>query len=470
MPISGGLKAASFSIVLTAAILFDGCASSSEIGDASSLCFYYYAITRWNLPEFDARIFQTPDTAGQRLDVYLGLRESRLKYEKIGDAYRASYTANVRVFHKDAPERMKEVQRVVWKQSYPSSTDSSYDVFLLSFGVDPGEHSIEITATDGLSGREAVHKYEEIVPDIAGQDVSMSDILLLARMDMSEQGRKITPFVLSNAGLLSDTLKFFTVFRAKKASAYTVLFTVYRLTNRERLPAVLGGMVYSSRGGNFDPCRMGVDTLQVYSHPVSAELDSGFTFVFGGVPKPVRGNYLLKVSLLKGRQVGLSSVLPFRIRGRYFPEVTADKVEMVNSLNYIASERELEEITKFSGDSAIKANLLKFWSEYGGFKKMNEYYHRVSQANRLFSTCVDGWRTPMGMFYVICGPPDYVECRGAYSERWVYTQASTNKFIQVDFKLVRDAENPEERYYGVENVSSNLDFWSYYVSRWRTPY
>lgn len=470
MPISNGLKAASISVVFTAVLLFEGCSSSSQTGSYSGLCFYYYAVARTSLPEFDTDIFRTPDSAGQRLDIYLGLRESRLKYEKIGNAYRATYTTAVRITRKDEPEVRREVQRVVWKPHYPTSTDSSYDAFLLSFRAYPGRYSVEITLTDDVGGTKAVHRYEKTVPSISDMELSMSDILLLAKFDTVGRGRKITPFILSNAGLLPDTLKFFTVLLARMSSRDTVLFNVSKLESHERLPSEFGGMVFSARGANYDPCRTGIDTIPVYSYSVPVELDSGYTYVFGGVPKPAYGNYLLKVSVLNGRRVSASAVLPFHIKWRYFPDITEDLSQMVSSLRYIASKSELERITKVRTDSSIKASLLKFWADYGGNTKMADYYHRVSQANELFSTCIDGWRTPMGMFFIICGPPDYVECRGVYSERWVYMQASTNRFVQVDFRLVRDTKNPADRYYGVENLYSNLDFWSYYVARWRTTY
>lgn len=469
MPISNGFRATSFSIALSAVLMLEGCGSSSETGSYSGLCYYYYATARESLPEFDTDFFQTPDSTGQRLDVYFSLRVSRLKFERIGNSYRASYTVNVRIDREGEPGRVKDVQRVVWKPSYPSSSDSAYDAFLLSFDASPGEYSITVSVTDDLSGLKAERHYEKRIPLIAGKDVAMSDILLLARFDTVGQGRKITPFILRNAGLLSDTLKFFAVLLARTPLRDTVYFDVYGLRNRERVPSGFGPM-FSSRSASYDPCAQGIDTVRVFGYSIPVALDSGFSYVFGAVPKPPSGNYLLTASLVSREKKIAYSVLPFRVRGRYFPDVTGDLPGLVSSLRYIASPAELQKITDVKTDSSLKANLLNFWARYGGYTKMAEYYQRVSQANRLFSTCVDGWRTPMGMFYIVCGPPDYVECRGAYSERWMYIRESTNDRVVADFRLVSKTTNPDDRYYGLENLYSNLDFWSYYVSRWRTPF
>ncbi len=470
MLISNVFKATSISAVVAAILVFEGCGSGGEMSSYSNVCFYYYVTTKSSLPEFDSELFQSADSAGQRLDVYVSVKESRLKYEKVGNAYRATYTTNVRLRKDDAPAISREMQRVVWKPAYPTSSDSSYDAFLVSFRVTPGDYSTEMSVTDGVSGEKAMRKERKEIPDLSGKDIYLSDILLLARYGTLGEGRKITPFILSNAGLLPDTLKFFTVLYSKGPSRDSVFFNVYQLESHERLPSGFGGSILSSRSVTFDPCRSSVDTLPVYSYPIPAEVRSGFTFIFGGVPKPHSGNYLLEVVSQDRDGNRSSSVLPFRIRGRYFPDVTDDLPQMVNSLRYIASSGELTKISAVKTDSAVKVNLLKFWDQYGGHAKMAEYYRRVSEANRLFSTCLDGWRTPMGMFYVVCGPPDYVECRGAYSERWTYLQPSTNDRVVVEYRLTRDTENPGERYYGVENLYASLDFWSYYVSRWRTPY
>jgi len=123
----------------------------------------------------------------------------------------------------------------------------------------------------------------------------MSDILLLARYDTLVQGRRITPFILSNAGLLSDTLSFFTVISSQRPSRDSIFFNVLKLEGKERIPSSYGRSSLSGIGPSFDPCRMGVDTILVYSYPINVVLARGFSYIFGGVPKPLPGNYLLEV-------------------------------------------------------------------------------------------------------------------------------------------------------------------------------
>ncbi len=470
MPTSNAFRATSFSLALVAALTFDGCAASDETSSYSNSCYYFYVTTRSSWPEFDTDLYYTADSSGQRLDVYISLKESRLKYERTGNTYRAGYTASVRLEREDESPLVKEVQRAIRKPLYPTVSDSSYDAFVLSFRVAPGEYAVEVTVTDEASGQKASREFDKTIPDISKRPFSMSDILLLARFDTLAQGRRITPFILSNAGLLSDTISFFTVLSSQAPSIDSIFFNVLKLEGKERLPSSYARSSISGIGPSFDPCRMGVDTFLVYSCPIRVVLGRGFSYIFGGVPKAPPGNYLLEVLAKDTRGNLASTLLPFRIRGRYFPDITEDLPDMVSSLSYIASRSEMRRIVEVETDSAVKANLLKFWSDNGGYSKMAEYYKRVSQANRFFSTCLDGWKTPMGMMYIICGPPDYVECHGSYSERWMYIKTSTEDRIVVDFRLTRSTKSRTDRYYTIEGLYSSLDFWSYYVSRWRTQH
>ena len=39
----------------------------------------------------------------------------------------------------------------------------------------------------------------------------------------------------------------------------------------------------------------------------------------------------------------------------------------------------------------------------------NEYYRRISFSNEKFKTYMEGWKTDMGMVYILLGPPNNVE-------------------------------------------------------------
>ncbi|MCL5267138.1 MAG: GWxTD domain-containing protein [Bacteroidetes bacterium] len=469
MPISNALRATSFSLSLAVGLVLEGCGASGQSENYSYQCFYDYAMSRSGLPEFETVLFYSPDTSGQRLVVYISVRESRLKFEREGGVYRASYSAVVRLLRKDGQPVFKETNRTIVRSTYLGSNDNSYDAFFLPFDVESGEYTAEISVTDEASKQKSTRTYQKNVPPISTDVLALSDILLLARHDRYDQATKITPFILTNAGLLPDTMSLFTAAVTRTASVDSIFFSLYRLRgNSERLPNA-GWQLHMNRPIPFDPCGERKDTTLVYSYWTIAKVDRGHSFIFGRVPRPPVGNYLLRVLAKDDRNDTAVSFLRFSVYNRDFPEVSDDIREMVNSLNYIASSRELKEIVRVRTDSAVKVNLLNFWKEHGGYYKMVQYYQRVSQANRLFTNCIEGWRTPMGLFYIVCGVPDNVQCR-AWNEWWTYTESSVQGLMVVTFKLVNDSADPENRVYGLESVYSNADLWNYYVNRWRISF
>ncbi len=469
MPISNVSKATSFSLALAASLVLDGCGASSLSEKYSYQCFYDYVTSKSSRPEFDARLFYSPDSSGARLDVYVSVKESRLKFERDSGNFRASYSAVVRVFQNDRTSIVKEADRSIVRAAYMESNDISYDAVLLPFKVDNGEYSVEISVTDNGTKQRSTLTREKTIPDISGQPLALSDILLLARYDRLDRSRKITPFIPSNAGLLSDTVKMFAAVMSRNVSEDSIFISLYRLAGRsDHLPSYPSGF-YVNQPVPYDPCDEHKDTILVFSYWKTAVLDQGYSFIFGSVPKPPAGNYLLKMLVKDQMDDTAMSIMRFKVYGRQFPNVSNDLHAMVNSLNYIASGREMRAIVRVRTDSAIKANLLNFWKDHGGFHKMAQYYHRVAQANRLFTGCIEGWKTPMGMFYIVCGPPDYVECR-TWNEQWAYTKSSSQGTMIVLFKLANDEVNIDDRIYGIESMYSRTDLWSYYVNQWRTSF
>jgi len=97
-------------------------------------------------------------------------------------------------------------------------------------------------------------------------------------------------------------------------------------------------------------------------------------------------------------------------RKQYFENID----DAIDQLRYIAEKGELKEITKLSGYQRLQA-FYKFWDKKDPTpdtpenEYMAEYYRRVQFANKKFSNHKDGWKTEMGMVFIMLGPPDYID-------------------------------------------------------------
>jgi GWxTD domain-containing protein len=134
--------------------------------------------------------------------------------------------------------------------------------------------------------------------------------------------------------------------------------------------------------------------------------------------------------------------------------------EITFVMRYILREEEYDSISIGEGEERNK-RINQFWESRGGFDKRKEFEQRIVEANLLFTECATGSETPMGIVYIICGTPDYVECRGGIMETWYYN------FGERSFPIQFRRENENIAYYTLLPFSVNDSLWQYYIDRWR---
>ena len=127
----------------------------------------------------------------------------------------------------------------------------------------------------------------------------------------------------------------------------------------------------------------------------------------------------------------------FRFKGD-FPSVTTPE-QMIEATRYLTSKKEFEEI---NNSASRKAAVDKFWLDIGGNQErtrllIKKYYSRIQEANRLFSSYTEGWRTDRGMMYIIMGPPNFVY-KNSTSENWIYGQPNNAMSLNLFFPKVNN--------------------------------
>jgi GWxTD domain-containing protein len=132
------------------------------------------------------------------------------------------------------------------------------------------------------------------------------------------------------------------------------------------------------------------------------------------------------------------------------PEVT-ELQQMIDPFRYLVSSKEYSNIIK---DESQKFRLESYWLDWCGNKErarssIKAYYTRVEEANRHFSSHVDGWQSDRGLIYIVYGKPNKVY-RSSNVETWIYGEENNpmsitfnftkviNPFTQNDFRLNRE--------------------------------
>ncbi|MFQ6605146.1 MAG: GWxTD domain-containing protein [Fidelibacterota bacterium] len=132
---------------------------------------------------------------------------------------------------------------------------------------------------------------------------------------------------------------------------------------------------------------------------------------------------------------------PLKIRQKGMSQYISDISSALEQMNYILTQEEKKKL-KHVSDEEKEDMFFQFWvardpTPNTPFNElMDEFFKRVSFANERFSGFQPGWKTDMGMIYILMGPPDEVERynnpsgRNSY-EVWYYHRLN-EQFVFVD--------------------------------------
>ena len=104
--------------------------------------------------------------------------------------------------------------------------------------------------------------------------------------------------------------------------------------------------------------------------------------------------------------------------------------QAVENMRYILHDDEWKKLSK-AKDTEKEALFLEYWQgrdptpDTPDNEVMDEYFSRVNYSNGNFKSYLPGWKTDMGMIYILFGPPDDLEIYNdplsrLYSQRWHY--------------------------------------------------
>lgn len=140
--------------------------------------------------------------------------------------------------------------------------------------------------------------------------------------------------------------------------------------------------------------------------------------------------------------------------------------DMIKCTRYIMAKKEFEECA----NAANKKNAIdEFWLELGGSQEraktlLKRYYARVTEANKLFTSYLPGWKTDRGMIYIIFGAPNNMyKFNGG--ETWVYGEETQSYAVRFHFKKVINPFSDND--YVMERNEYYKEAWYRAVDYWR---
>ncbi len=347
--------------------------------------------------KFEKRIlgFFVPDSTYGRLDVYIKLFSNTFHFEKKGTKFNSSAEISILIINSDKSIYTEKI----WIEQFNVDTyDETFktnlgQVIQRTFSVPLANYSVKISVKD-LSTK-TISTEEILFNDFTlgrNEYLGISSILLLNNIIRTNSRTSLTPNLSNIIGEGKDTLKIF--------------YELYNFVPKINDSLLVSYQIISSSSDTI------YSKSKKYLSRTNLQLIESFE-----ITKIPLGKSKLKItaSSLRNLKENISNSLEIISRiGNGLIEIT--DIEMaIQQTKYIATDAEYEEMV-FAKSKDDKKNLFdKFWKKRDKLPATEineyflEYYQRIEYSNKIFSHFTEGWRTDMGMAFILLGPPNNIE-------------------------------------------------------------
>lgn len=345
-------------------------------------------------PEFylDVLNYKAADTSATKIDIFVQVPYSNIQFIKNDLNFVAEYEVNLTVYDEDKDNILLNK---TWKEDIIADnfnqtlSSNNFNLSLESLILKPDDYVLRCLIEDLNSNRTVTSEHKLSVLPFE-DSVAISDILLVEDIQQGPSGEKIVPNISQTIESMDKLIQFY--------------YEVY--SNKEKEVEV----VYDIRDKN---------KKQNFSSTVKKTLNKGKTEITEtlGYEDFTFGEYDLLIRIQdtdNNLLTGIGKSFYAQIIG--MPRTITDLDEAIDQMVYIASASELSEIERAETFEEKLEKYFEYWNSKDPTPNtprnevMLEYYRRVDYSNKNFEAYSrDGWKTDMGMVYIILGPPDYVE-------------------------------------------------------------
>jgi GWxTD domain-containing protein len=352
------------------------------------------------------------------INLHLDIVKGSLIYRSNDGIFRAEVSVQVQIVQNISSEEVIVQNRQVnfeITDTDPLVVDSSeLTTYTERILLGPGTYEVIIAVTDISSGMRTIRRSTTTIPDPDGDITGITSVLLLGKSISNDDGfQPVTTYFVPGK---YDSLKFqFQITRPEANPETRVVMELFRFLADSLHARDLAGIQHSPGSVGY----RGID----YSRPVLIESterilrsETGSIFIEYVTPVLPSANYRFSVTVTQG--VDLQEEL-FKAREFYlstssnFPNVENIR-EMAEPLIYLMDRRDHDRMMGIQDPDSLKREIDRFWlSNIRNVNKTKQvielYYSRVEQANKQFSNYKEGWKTDMGMVFILFGPPLQVE-------------------------------------------------------------
>ncbi|MBS4027981.1 MAG: GWxTD domain-containing protein [Ignavibacteriales bacterium] len=344
---------------------------------------------------FASYSYASDSASHSRLEIYLAIDFPSLKFLKTSQGFTATYEVQISFFDStNALVFEKQWSNKVDAQQYEQTTSSNArSIQHQTFYLLPQKYHVTIQVRD-LETRKPFRLQREItVPQFIPGVFSVSEVMFVEKIEMIEGVRRVVPKVsraLSSA--VEQQELYCELYNPSQDSEAVFLLRALSSKNEEAYNDTIRRFISTGKNEIVLPLKNNRFAMGEYQLELNV-----YHSTFDEAP-------------LANRKTS------FQIYWEGLPTSVGDISEAIAQLVYIATSDELDSLQeKQLNPDERRERFMKFWKRRDispstqRNELMEEYYSRVSYANKQFGHHSPGWRTDRGMVYIIFGVPDNVE-------------------------------------------------------------
>lgn len=363
-------------------------------------------------------------TDSTRVQVIGEIVYASLVFKKTDDLYEASILIDIQILDQiDQTNIIESKNYTITISEKNNELVFSQEEYLFekAYSIKPGSYLVNYSVSDLNTNKQTIRSSEVFIPDpfdpvsnITNIQISTKDESLNSNFD------PVTTYDISNQ---SDSIRFvFQVTNNKAEEPMTINTRLLKFKSDTTIARPMSYPNYNNsniayRGIYYDKYEVINSSRRIVNQSGSVSIE----FLF---PNLSRGNYRFEVSSNLGADSELFKARDFSVKSINYPTLKTPK-ELAAPLYYLMTKKEYEQLLLIEDDNELKKEIDRFWLKNikNSRKAQNVillYYQRVEEANKQFSNFKEGWKTDMGMIYILFGPPWYV-MSSLDKTQWAYS-------------------------------------------------
>jgi len=355
-----------------------------------------------------------PDSSKIRL--YLKVPYDDLQFVKYDSVYRSSYEVSIVVFDKDGIQADGDIQRHKITVSAFEQTNAQglFDYSNYSFLLHNSVYKVSIGLMDMDTRKTTYRKFTVDLMKFNPGPIKLSDLLIVDNVkSVSQDSTDFQPNVVNR---LDDKQKEFYIYYTAAGPAGS---------------ATVEAAILTTDGNSLKTVN---DTISLGSEPQPHLLKmatDGLSY----------SKYIYQIKVTSGKETSVRKQ-EFRVAWVGLSGFVSNLDKAIQEMIYIMPGSEVNKMKKDKPEEKKKL-FMEYWKkkdpspETETNELMNEYFRRVNYANQQFgSSFKEGWRSDMGMVYILFGAPNDIE-RHPFDlgskpyEIWYYFEIN-RQFVFVD--------------------------------------